>query len=215
MTGRFISFEGGEGSGKSTQSQLLCKAFAAASLPYVATREPGGSKGAEAIRSLLVSGEVDSWDADTETVLFYAARLDHVSRLVRPALAEGRHVICDRFADSTRVYQGQGKGISSEYISMLHHMMLGNMMPDLTIVFDIDPQEGLKRAHSRMDNETRFESMDMDFHHRIRNGFLSIAKDEPGRCVIVDAAQDKIALHKQVVEVVNSHLGLSVAPINE
>lgn len=215
MAGRFISFEGGEGSGKSTQSQLLCKAFAAASAPHVLTREPGGSPGAERIRSLLVSGAADAWDADTETVLFYAARLDHMNRLIRPSLREGRHVVCDRFADSTLVYQGAGKGIAPEYIRMLHHLTLGNSMPDLTLIFDIDPQEGLKRAQSRNGDETRFESMDLDFHHRIRGGFLSLAKEEPGRCVVIDAAQDKIALHRQVIEVVNTHLGLTLMPISE
>jgi dTMP kinase len=212
MSGFFISFEGGEGSGKSTQSQLLCKAFAAAALPYIATREPGGSPGAERIRQLLVTGDADSWDADTETLLFYAARLDHMNRLVRPALEQGKHVIFDRFADSTRVYQGVGKGISPNYIEMLHHLTLGNCMPQLTLLFDIDPSEGLARAASRRGDETRFESMDLDFHHRIRAGFLSIAKNEPGRCVVMNAVQDKIALHKQVVDGVNKRLGLSLVP---
>ena len=210
MHGSFISFEGGEGSGKSTQSQLLCKAFAVASIGFVATREPGGSHGAERIRQLLVTGDADSWDADTETLLFYAARLDHVNRLVRPALAQGRHVVSDRFADSTRVYQGIGKGISPQFIGMLHHLVLGKCMPDLTLLFDIDPAQGLARAQARKGDETRFESMDMDFHHAVRAGFLTIAKQEPGRVVVLDAAQDKMALHKQVVEVVNKRLGLSL-----
>lgn len=208
MTGRFISFEGGEGSGKSTQSKLLCDALAKNGVAHQATREPGGSAGAEKIRSLLVSGDVDSWDAETETLLFYAARMDHVKHVIRPALAQGKHVVCDRFADSTRVYQGVGKDVAAQYIQMLHRMTVGNFMPDLTLIFDIDPEEGLKRAASRSGNETRFESMDLDFHHRIRAGFLAIAQEEPARCVVLNAAQDKAALHKQVVELVTNRFGI-------
>jgi dTMP kinase len=210
MTGYFISFEGGEGCGKSTQTQLLCKAFDAAGISHIATREPGGSAGAEQIRKLLVSGDVDSWDADTETLLFYAARLDHMNRLVRPALQSGKHVVCDRFVDSTRVYQGVGKGIAPQFIDMLHHLTLGNAMPDLTIMFDMDPKIGLSRAHSRNDNETRFESMELEFHQKIRGGFLSIAKNEPGRCIVLDAAQDKKTLHQQVIALVNKRCALNV-----
>lgn len=208
--GVFISFEGGEGCGKSTQTALLCKAFESADLPFISTREPGGSKGAEKIRQLLVSGDVDSWDADTETVLFYAARMDHMNRMVKPAMAEGKHVICDRFVDSTRVYQGVGKGIAPQFIEMLHHLTLGNVMPELTIICDIDPQIGLKRAHARQDNETRFESMELDFHQRIRNGFLSIAKDEPVRCVVLDASHDIKSLHEEIISLINKRFGFSL-----
>jgi len=206
----FITFEGGDGSGKSTQLQLLGKAFTASAIPHVMTREPGGSAGAEAIRKLLVSGEADAWDAETETLLFYAARLDHVNKLIKPALAEGKTVICDRFADSTLVYQGIGKGLSGEYIQALHRLTLGNFMPGLTIILDIDPAIGLKRAASRRGNETRFENMDIDFHHRIRAGFLSIAEREPQRCMVVDAGQGQETIHKTIVDIINNKLGIHV-----
>jgi len=208
MTGKFITFEGGEGSGKSTQIALLAKAFAASGIPYVQTREPGGSAGAEQLRTLLVSGEKDAWDAETETLLFYAARLDHVNKLIKPALAEGKTVICDRFADSTLVYQGIGKGLSEEYVRMLHRLTLGNFQPDLTIILDIDPAIGLKRAAARRGTETRFESMDIDFHHCIRAGFLSIAEREPNRCVVVDAVLNIFDLHEKIMFIINQAIVL-------
>lgn len=206
MTGRFITFEGGEGSGKSTQITLLAEAFRSAKLPFVQTREPGGTPGAERIRALLVSGEAEAWDAPTETLLFTAARLDHANRLIRPALAEGKTVICDRFFDSTLVYQGIGKGLPEDYILMLHRLALGDFMPELTLILDIDPAIGLKRAGERRGGEARFESMDLDFHHRVRAGFLAIARNEPQRCAVLDAAQDKDALHRQVVKTIKDKL---------
>ena len=210
MAGHFITFEGGEGSGKSTQLKLLASAFEKANLPFISTREPGGSEGAERIRNLLVTGKEDAWDAETETVLFYAARLDHVNKLVKPALAEGKTVICDRFADSTMVYQGTGKGLAEAYIKNLHSLTLGNFAPDLTIILDIDPVEGLKRASGRAGDETRFESMNIDFHQRIRTGFLNIATREPGRCAVLNAAQDKDALYAEIVATIRSRLGLAL-----
>lgn len=213
MTGQFITFEGGEGSGKSTQLKLLSEAFAKAKLPHVVTREPGGTPGAEQIRNLLVSGKVDAWDPVTETLLFYAARLDHVNRLIKPAIADGKTVICDRFADSTLVYQGVGKGLSEEYVQTLHRVTLGSFMPDLTIILDIYPVEGLKRAGARKGMETRFEEMEIDFHHKIRAGFLSIAAREPGRCVVLDAAQEQQALHAQVVSSIVQRLGIQIKPL--
>lgn len=208
MTGRFITFEGGEGSGKSTQVKLLAQAFKNKGHDAIVTREPGGSIGAEQIRALLVNGDVDAWDPTAETLLFYAARLDHMNRLIRPALAEGRTVICDRFADSTRVYQGIGKGLAEEYIRSLHHLTLGNFAPDITFVLDLDPEVGLKRAHDRKGGETRFESMNFDFHQRIRTGFLSIAQEEPERCAVINAAQDKDALHKEITSTLHQRLGI-------
>lgn len=208
MTGHFISVEGGEGSGKSTQLKLLASAFEKAGKPFVSTREPGGSPGAERVRSLLVSGDADAWDVEAELLLFYAARLDHVTRLIKPALAEGKTVICDRFVDSTLVYQGIGKGLSQAYIKNLHHLTLGNFMPDLTIILDIDPNEGLKRAGARKNNETRFEGMELDFHHRIRAGFLGIARNEPQRCVVLNAAQEQDTLHEQILNIIRERLGI-------
>lgn len=210
MTGRFITFEGGEGSGKSTQLALLERAFAAKGLPCLKTREPGGSPGGEQIRALLVSGAADSWEPLVETLLFYAARLDHVHRLIKPALARGEFVLCDRFADSTLVYQGIGKGLSEEYIASLHRLTLGPFAPDLTLVFDIDPGAGLKRAAGRSGDETRFESMDFDFHQSVRAGFLSIAAREPERCAVIDASGTPPQVHAAVITLLNRRLGLTL-----
>lgn len=195
--GKFITIEGGEGSGKSTQIALLKSALEKAHIPHVITREPGGEEGAEAIRTLLVTGDKNRWDPLAETLLFSAARVQHVARLVRPALDAGTLVLCDRFLDSNRVYQGS-KGISQAYIDALHSMTLGNLMPDLTIILDIDPTVGLKRAGTRADNETRFEGMELEFHQQVRSGFLAIARNDPARCYVVDAAQTSEVVHAQV-----------------
>jgi dTMP kinase len=208
MAGYLITLEGGEGSGKTTQRELLVAAFARAGLPLVTTREPGGSPGAEAIRGLLVRGDVDAWSPETETLLFYAARLDHVQRVIAPALEAGTHVLCDRFADSTLVYQGAGKGLSEAYIENLHHLTLGNLAPHLTLILDIDPARGLERAAARRGDETRFESMDVDFHHRIRAGFLELTMRHPQRCVAVNADQPPEALHAQLCATIRERLGL-------
>jgi dTMP kinase len=207
MSGQFISFEGGEGSGKSTQLRLLTAAFEKSGLPFLATREPGGSAGAEKIRSLLVSGEVDSWDALTETILFNAARADHINKLLKPALTQGKTVICDRFLDSTIVYQGIGKGLGTDYIKNLHHILFDDFMPALTIILDIKPEDGLVRANKRAGDENRFEKLDIEFHQKIRAGFLKIAEMEQGRCVVLDANQDEERLHKQIVETIRSRCG--------
>lgn len=212
MNGSFITFEGGEGSGKSTQISLLCDALKSAGIDCIKTREPGGTPGAEKIRDMLVSGHADAWDAQTETLLFYAARLDHVNKLIKPSLAAGKTVLCDRFADSTVVYQGIGKGLTEDYVLAMHRMALGNFAPDLTLILDIDPAVGLKRAHERRGGEGRFESMDIDFHHKIRAGFLAVARREPERCIVLDAAQEKNALHTQIIEAINGRLGLSLRP---
>lgn len=210
MSPSFITLEGGEGSGKSTQLELLFGAFNAAKIPCIKTREPGGSPGAEHIRNLLVNGDAASWDPAAETLLFYAARLDHVNRLIKPALAEGKHVLCDRFADSTLVYQGISKGLSETYIRMLHQLTLGNFAPMLTIILDIDPSIGLERAKKRGSHEARFEGMELDFHRSIRAGFLSIAGREPQRCIVLDASKEKTALHAVIVAAVKSRLGIAL-----
>ncbi|MEK6745632.1 MAG: dTMP kinase [Pseudomonadota bacterium] len=210
MSGKFISFEGGEGSGKSTQLRLLASAFEKAGLLFLATREPGGSAGAERIRSLLVSGEVNSWDSLTETLLFNAARSDHINKFIKPAMMHGKTVICDRFLDSTMVYQGIGKGLGTAYIKSLHHMLFGGFMPNLTIILDIAPEEGLKRAGTRSDNENRFEKLGIEFHKKIRAGFLEIAEMETERCVVLDANQDAEKLHKQIVETIKTRCGIEL-----
>ncbi|MGA0600518.1 dTMP kinase [Caulobacter sp. KR2-114] len=188
--GRFITFEGGEGGGKSTQVRRLTERLQAAGRTVVATREPGGSPGAEAIRDLLVTGETDRWSPLTETLLMYAARRDHIERVIAPALARGDWVVCDRFADSTRAYQGAGGGAPASLIAALEHEMLGDTRPDLTLILDLPAEVGLARAEGRgASAETRFESKGAAFHQRLREGFLAIAAAEPDRCVVIDAAQ--------------------------
>jgi dTMP kinase len=187
--GRFITFEGGEGGGKSTQVKALAERLKAAGLEVVATREPGGSVGAESIRELLVTGAADRWSPITETLLMYAARRDHIERVIAPALTRGAWVVCDRFADSTRAYQGAGGGTDPALIAALETHVLGEVRPDLTLILDLPVEEGLRRAHSRAGGETRFESKGEAFHERLRQGFLNIARREPERCVVIDAAQ--------------------------
>jgi dTMP kinase len=187
--GRFITFEGGEGGGKSTQVKALAERLKAAGLEVVATREPGGSVGAESIRELLVTGAADRWSPITETLLMYAARRDHIERVIAPALTRGAWVVCDRFADSTRAYQGAGGGTDPALIAALETHVLGEVRPDLTLILDLPVEEGLRRAHGRAGAETRFESKGEAFHERLRQGFLDIARREPERCVVIDAAQ--------------------------
>lgn len=208
MTGKLITFEGGEGCGKSTQINIIYDIFKSTDLPAIKTREPGGSPGAEQIRNMLVKGEAATWDPVAETLLFYAARVDHVNTVIKPALAQGKHVLCDRFCDSTVVYQGIGKGIGEEYVLSLHRQTLGHFMPDLTIILDIDPATGLKRAGGRQNAETRFESMHFDFHQSVRAGFLAIARREPQRCAVVDASLDIQAVQAQIIATINQRLGL-------
>ena len=210
MKGQFITFEGGEGSGKSTQLLNIFNIIKSNNLECIKTREPGGSAAAEELRNLLVNGAVDKWDPVAETLLFYAARVDHVHKLIKPSIDRGAMVLCDRFTDSTVVYQGVGKALSEEYVLSLHQLTLGNFKPDLTIILDIDPTVGLKRALTRSGNETRFESMNFDFHQAVRAGFLSIAQREPERCVVIDASQtpDKVSL--AIINALNQRIGLNL-----
>jgi dTMP kinase len=196
--GRFISLEGGEGAGKSTQILALMERLAAAGVEAVATREPGGSPGAEAIRELLVTGETDRWSATTETLMMYAARRDHIERLVRPALARGAWVVSDRFADSTRAYQGAAGRAADELISALERLVLEDTRPDLTLILDLPVQIGLQRAASRGGGEARFEAKGLAFHQRLRHAFLAIAAAEPTRCVVVDAAGEPDAVGARI-----------------
>jgi dTMP kinase len=187
--GRFITFEGGEGAGKSTQAKLLAERLNAGGKNCVLTREPGGSPGAEQIRKLLVEGEPDRWSPLAETLLFLAARADHIARVIEPALAAGQWVICDRFADSTVVYQGVARGLGAAKVRALQ-MAAGALEPDLTLIVDVEPRAGLMRTHARGKSENRFEQFDSGFHRRLREAFLEIARDEPGRCVVVDGSRD-------------------------
>jgi len=188
--GRFITFEGGEGAGKSTQVRRLVERLAQAGIEAVATREPGGSPGAEAIRTLLVTGEADRWSPTAETLLLYAARCDHIERTIHPALTRGAWVVCDRFADSTRAYQGAAGGASENLIAALEAEVLGGFKADLTLIFDLPPDVGLKRAEGRGGGEARFEAKGLAFHTRLRAGFQAIAQAEPNRCILIDAAAD-------------------------
>ena len=190
--GKFITFEGGEGAGKSTQVRRLVARLEAAGVEVVATREPGGSPGAEAIRALVLTGSADRWSPVTETLLMYGARRDHIERTIVPALDRGAWVVCDRFADSTRAYQGGAGGVAPELIAALEDHVLAEVRPDLTLVFDLPAEVGLARAerHAAASGhaETRFESKGVAFHERLREAFQQIAAIEPDRCVLVDGA---------------------------
>ena len=186
--GFFITFEGGEGAGKSTQVRRLAERLRAAGREVVVTREPGGSTGAEAIRGLLVSGAADRWSPISEALMMNAARRDHVEKLIAPALARGDVVICDRFADSTRAYQGAAGGAPADLIATLESAVVGDCRPDLTLVLDLPVDIGLARAADRGGAEARFEAKGAAFHAAIRQAFLDIAAAEPGRCVVVDSS---------------------------
>lgn len=208
--GKFITVEGGEGAGKSTQVRLLVEAFGRAGIDALATREPGGSSGAEAIRRLLLEGDTERWDAIGETLLFFAARRDHVARTIRPALDARKWVICDRFTDSTIAYQGYGRGLPLGELTALQRFALGDFRPDLTLILDLPVDEGLARAASRSAAD-RFERLDRVFHQRLRDGFLAIAKAEPERCAVIDASGNVDAVHRAIVATVTARLG--IAPI--
>ncbi len=210
MTGRFVTFEGGEGAGKSTNLRMLVEALEAAGQKVVATREPGGSPGAEEVRRLLVEGTVERWDRVSEALLHYAARRDHVERLIRPALERGEWVVSDRFADSTMAYQGYGHELGRAPIEALHTLVLGDLKPDLTLILDLPVETGLARAGSRAGNETRYERMTDGFHQRLRDGFLDIARREPNRCVVIDATQDAAAVQAVIREIVSTRLTVTL-----
>jgi len=204
--GRFITFEGGEGAGKSTQVRILAERLRGAGLDVVATREPGGSPGAEAIRALLVTGDPDRWSAVSEVLLMYAARRDHIERTIRPALERGAWVISDRFADSSRAYQGAGGGVAPDFLGALETFVLEDTRPDLTLILDLPVELGLQRAGLRGGAEARFEAKGTAFHQRLREGFLQIAEAEPHRCAVVDAGQGPEAVSDAIWSAVAAHL---------
>ena len=187
--GVFLTFEGIDGSGKSTQARRLAEALRSEGREVVLTREPGGSPGAEAIRRLLVEGDPERWSAETEILLFTAARRDHLERTIRPALARGAVVISDRFADSTRVYQGTARGDLGTLVDELHARLIG-IEPDLTFIIDMDPALALSRGLARRSGEDRFEDMGESFQGRLRDGFLALARRFPERCRVIDGAAD-------------------------
>lgn len=212
LPARFVTFEGGEGAGKTTQIKRLGARLAGAGIPVTTTREPGGSPGAEAIRALLVSGETGRWDEISEALLMLAARRDHWRNTIKPALDRGGWVISDRFHDSTVAYQGYGRGVPLADLDALRRIVLGDARPDLTLILDLPVEQGLARARDRMKGqagaEDRFERMDRAFHERLRSGFRAIAAAEPARCAIVDAGADVDAVHAAIVAVVSDRLGI-------
>ena len=205
--GRFITLEGGEGAGKSTQIRLLAEALQAGGRSVLTTREPGGSDGAEEIRALLVKGEVMRWDGMTEALLNYAARRDHVVKVIEPALAAGRWVISDRFFDSTTAYQGVGHGVDRPHLDALRRVAIDDFAPDLTLILDLPVADGLARAHGRGGDEDRYERMGRDFHERLRRAFLDIAAAEPERCAVIDAGAEVEAVQAAIMTEVETRLG--------
>jgi dTMP kinase len=205
---RFITFEGGEGVGKSTQAQRLQKRLAGTGIESVRTREPGGTPRAEAIRAFILQGRSESWGPGAEAVLFAAARLDHVNRLIAPSLSEGKWVISDRFHDSTRAYQGLTGGVDQVLIGHLEELALNGHAPDLTFVLDMDPGAAFGRVEVRelepalAETGDRFEKEDLDWHQRLRQAFLSIARDNPQRCVVLPAAQSANSLEQEIWDIV-------------
>lgn len=195
MAGRFITFEGIDGSGKSTQSRRFDEKLRALGHDVILTREPGGSTGAEQIRELVLTGDPDRWSAETELLLFTAARRDHLEKTIEPALAAGRTIVCDRFADSTRVYQGATRGDLRAKVDALHALMIGRE-PDMTFIIDMDPTIALERGLARKSGEDRFEDFGLGFQETLRHGFLAIANTFADRCIVIDGNRtaDQIAL---------------------
>lgn len=207
-TARFITFEGGEGAGKSTQAKNLVAALESRGISVDLTREPGGAPGAEEIRELLVRGEPRRWDALSEALLMFAARADHLATRIRPALAAGRWIVCDRFTDSTYAYQGAGRGLDAKTIARLENAATGNFRPDLTFILDVPAETGLSRAAARRNQDSRFEHFDRAFHERLRDYFHGLAAREADRCVLVDstASPDEVAEH--IWDAVSRRFGL-------
>jgi len=205
-SGLFVTFEGIDGSGKSTQARLLADHLTAQGHDVVLTREPGGSPGAEEIRALVLQGDPDRWSAQTEILLFTAARRDHLERTIRPALDAGKVVICDRFADSTRMYQGLSRGDLRQMVDDLHALMIG-VEPDLTLLIDMDPANGLERALSRQTAEERFEDFGVELQAKMRAGFLSLAEEFSDRFQVIDGGRDMDSVAHDVTATVTAHLG--------
>ncbi len=205
--GRLIALEGGEGAGKSTQIKLLQEFLQAQGKAVLVTREPGGTAGGEAIRALLVSGAVDRWDAVSELLLHYAARREHVTRLIKPALGRGDWVISDRFADSSLVYQGMVQGVGIDRVLDLHQLVLGGFWPDLTLILDLPARDGLVRAHARDQGEnSRYEDMGATFHEAVGQGFRKLAARYPRRCALIDAAGSPQTVAARIAAIVRQRL---------
>jgi dTMP kinase len=215
MRGRFITFEGGEGTGKSTQAAGLAERLRSMGIGVVLTREPGGSPGAEIIRHVILSGAAKPLGPDAEAILFAAARDDHITTTIEPALARGRWVISDRFADSTRVYQGALGHVDPLLLGGLHRITVGKLRPDLTFILDLPPEVGLERARARRgeQNADRFEAESLEFHEKLRDAYLHLAAGEPDRCVVVDAREQLPAVAASIWETVAKRLDPATAPV--
>lgn len=207
--GLFVSFEGIDGSGKSTQSRALAARLKSSGHDVVLTREPGGSAGAEEIRQLVLTGDPGRWSAETEILLFTAARRDHLERLISPALAKGQTVITDRFADSTRVYQGATRGDLRSLVDKLHDLMIGRE-PDLTFIIDMDPAVALARGLGRGSGEDRFEDFGLGFQETLRHGFLALAKANPDRCLLIDGNREAEAVEAEIAAQMQARLRVLV-----
>jgi len=215
IRGQFITFEGGEGAGKSTQATLLADRLRKLGIGVELTREPGGSPGAEIIRHVLLSGAAQPLGPEIETLLFAAARDEHLNDKIRPALARGRWVICDRFADSTRVYQGTLGKVDPRIIRALERLTVGRTKPSLTIVLDLPPELGLLRAKKRRGagHADRFEKEDIAFHQKLRDAYRQIAQEEPQRCVLIDATEEADYIADQIWRVVDERLSPATADV--
>ena len=205
--GRFITLEGGEGAGKSTQIQVIKDYLQFRGNDVVVTREPGGTSEGQEIRNLLVSGDKDKWSPLSETLLILADRAAHLERVIRPALAEGKYVVCDRFFDSTKAYQGVAGGLGLDVIHNLQQPVLGTTLPDVTLLLDIDPEKGLRRAQER-GGELRFESKTLAYHRTLRNAFLDFAAQEPDRIFVIDADRDVEAVSADILAVLAERLNV-------
>ena len=202
--GLFITFEGIDGSGKSTQSQLLYDALNDLGISVTQTREPGGSIGAEIIRSLLVSGDTDRWSAETEILLFTAARRDHLEKTIQPALTKNQIVICDMFVDSTRVYQGVARADLRQTVDELHSIII-KKEPDITFIIDTDPEKSLTRGLARNSGEDRFEEFGLEFQKKLRNGFSELSKTEKSRCHLINGMRSKEEVSNDILNIVKDY----------
>ncbi len=204
--GKFITLEGGEGAGKTTQAKYIKEFLESSGKEVLLTREPGGSTGAELIRELLVDRKAYSWDALTEYLLFTAARRDHILKTIKPALENGIWVICDRFYDSSVVYQGYAKHVALETLQTIYNLISEEIVPDLTLILNIAPENGLRRAQKRSHHEDRFEQMGLQFHKEIQKGFLEIAKSNTSRCKVIDAGGEELQIKETILRIVQKAL---------
>ena len=204
MNNLFITFEGGDGSGKSTQVNLLKDYLDNLNFETIKTREPGGTPSAEILRDLLTTGEVEKWAPMSEALLMWASRYEHLIQVIEPALNSGKNVICDRFYDSTYAYQGVAHNLGIDKMEKLKKIIIGDIEPDVTFVLDIDPKVGLKRSLDRSNQENRFESYNIDFHNKIRSAFLEIAKKNKNRCVVIDASLNEQEINNLIITVIDN-----------